>query len=145
MNVVCITGRAVKDPDIRRPEGSDFTIANFSLAVSREYKDKSGKYGVDYIDCTAFGKTAEFVEKYVKKGVKFEVKGNVRQERWKTKDGAWRSKMSVMVEQIRYAESAASSRAANAEPDETGVTINDGTVNEFMSVPDIGDDEVPFI
>lgn len=143
MNVVCITGRVVKDAEIKN-SGDNFSVANVTLAVQRDFPDKSGKFGVDYIECVIFGKTVEFAEKYCKKGVKFEVLGKLRQDRWQTKEGQWRSKTSVTVDSIRFAETIASSKRATKGQDNSGVTINDSVVSDFM---DVGayDDEVPFI
>ena len=61
MNKVILMGRLVRDPEIR--QAKDMSVAKFTLAV-----DRIGKEGADFITCTAFKKTAEVIEKYVKKG-----------------------------------------------------------------------------
>ena len=68
MNVVILIGRLTKDPEIRYSQGAPQTcISRFSIAVNRRFK-REGDSDADFFDCTAFGKTAEFMEKYLHKG-----------------------------------------------------------------------------
>ena len=67
-----------REPDIRYAAGNSTAVAKFCIAVNRRFK-QDGQPSADYINCTAFGKLAEFVEKYGRKGVKFEISG-----RWQT-------------------------------------------------------------
>lgn len=134
MNMVAITGRLTRDADIRTFEGSDNKIANMSLAVQREYKGADGKYGTDFIDVVAFGKAVGFIERFGKKGVKFEISGSLRQDKWTDKTGATRTRMVVSVSKISFAESKSGSSEGGKPSD-----------NGFMDIPDISDDEVPFV
>ena len=68
MNNVALTGRFARDPDIRYTDGGS-TIARFTLACDRRFKQENGP-AADFISCVAFGKTAEFIEKYFQKGMK---------------------------------------------------------------------------
>ena len=72
MNSVDISGRMTREPEVRY--AADKPFAKFCLAVNRRFK-QDGQANADFINCTAFGKMAEFVEKYGRKGVKFEVHG----------------------------------------------------------------------
>ena len=71
MNKVILMGRTTKDADIKSGE---MTVARFTLAVDRRTKDKA----TDFISCVAFGKTAEFIQKYISKGTKVLVTGSIR-------------------------------------------------------------------
>lgn len=75
MNKVILMGRLTKDPDIRYSQGEKSTaVARFSLAVDRKFKQE-GQPTADFINCLAFGKRAEFIEKYCRKGTKLVVEG----------------------------------------------------------------------
>ena len=78
MNRVILIGRLTKDPEVRYTQGDKpMAIARYTLAVDRRIK-KDGQDNADFIPCVAFGKAAEFVEKYVKKGTKLAVSGRIQ-------------------------------------------------------------------
>ena len=64
MNKVILIGRTTRDADVRYSQGTNLAVAKFNLAVERKFK-KDGEQGADFINCIAFGKTAEVIEKYV--------------------------------------------------------------------------------
>ena len=69
MNRVILMGRLTRDPEVRYTQGeSSSAIAKFGIAVDRRFKNRNGEYEADFFNCTAFGKQAEFAEKYLKKG-----------------------------------------------------------------------------
>ena len=139
MNSVNITGRMTREPDIRYATGNNTTVAKFCIAVNRRFK-QDGQPSADYINCTAFGKLAEFVEKYGRKGVKFEISGRWQTGSYKNKDGNTVYTNECMVESIEFAESkSSSSQQGNSAPEPMG---SDG--NEWMSIPDGIDEELPF-
>lgn len=73
MNQVILMGRLVKDPEIRMTKGNEpMKVANYVLAVNDGLK-KNGEQDVDFINCVAFGRSAELAEKYLKKGMKMQV------------------------------------------------------------------------
>lgn len=76
MNSVQLTGRLTRDPEVRYTDGGS-TIARFTLAVNRRFKSESGP-DADFISCVAFGKTAEFIEKYFTKGRKMDLNGRIQ-------------------------------------------------------------------
>lgn len=79
MNRVDLTGYVGNDPDVRWSQGTpSYCIASYRLAVKRRTKDKEGIYGTDWIQCRAIGKGGEFASKYVKKGMRMEVSGQIR-------------------------------------------------------------------
>ena len=93
INVVSIqgVGRLVKDPDVRYLPGSDNAVAVFSLATSTKYKDKEQSC---FVECVVFGKRAEAVGTYLRKGAKVYVRGTLQQDVWE-QDGQKRSKHPV--------------------------------------------------
>ena len=127
MNLVVIMGRLVRDPEIRHAK-DNMCVAKFTVAVDRRGKDKE----TDFISCTAFGKTAEFCEKYIKKGTKVALEGRWQTGSYTNKEGAKVYTNDCIVDQIEFAESKKSEETAPKAPD------------DFMNVPDNIDDEIPF-
>ena len=79
MNNVSLTGRLVRDPEVRYSQGENPTgVARYTLAVSRPFKSNNGGQDADFISCVAFGKSAEFAEKYMKQGMMFAVTGRIQ-------------------------------------------------------------------
>lgn len=129
MNLVVLMGRSVRDAEIRH--SNDMTIAKFTLAVDRRGKDKEA----DFISCTAFGKTAEFCEKYIKKGTKVVTQGRWQTGSYTNKDGQKVYTNDCIIDQIEFAESKKSEeQTAPAAP----------KTDDFMNIPADIDDEVPF-
>ena len=102
MNSVCTSGRCTNDPEIRI--NNNMTIASFGIAVNRRFK-REGQPDVDFFSVNAFGKTAEFIEKYGKKGVKFEISGRLQQDRWTDKEGRNQSRVIIIADSVEFAES----------------------------------------
>ena len=103
-NKVIIGGRLTRDPDSRiTPQGKH--VANFSLAINEKRTDHTGNVveSVNFFDVTAWAKTAELVERYVKKGSTILVEGKLQQETWTDKaTGQNRSKVSIRAESIQF-------------------------------------------
>lgn len=118
MNKVTMTGRLTKDPVIRWTTGEKaMAIANFGIAVPRKIKRQDGTEA-DFFSCTAFGKTAEFIEKYWKKGMKGLFSGRIENESWTDKDGNKQQATKIMVEELEFCEKkeAAPEKAADFTP-----------------------------
>lgn len=99
-------GRLTKDPEIRYTKGSNpFPIADYTLAVDRRLAADEAQQ-TDYIPCTAYGKLAEFAEKYLHKGNKIAVVGRIRTDSWDGEDGKKKYKTSVIVDEHYFAEKA---------------------------------------
>lgn len=115
MNKVDLTGRLTKDPQSRWTNGQEsqeqICIVRFTLAVNRRKKDA----GADFISCVAFGKSAESLEKYCKKGTKLEISGRIQTGSYTNKDGGKVYTTDVIVEEWEFAESkAAAGKPASA-------------------------------
>lgn len=102
MNTWCGAGRLTNDPEIRT--NNNMTIASFGIAVNRRFK-REGQPDADFFSVNAFGKTAEFIEKYGKKGVKFEISGRLQQDRWTDKEGRSQSRVVIIADSVEFAES----------------------------------------
>ncbi|HOJ49747.1 MAG TPA: single-stranded DNA-binding protein [Spirochaetota bacterium] len=96
MNRVILSGRLVSDPEIRAT-GSGVNVAKFSLAVNEYIK---GEEKTSFFDCTAFGKTADFLRQYSQKGSRVLVDGSLRQEKWQDSEGNNRYKISIIVNRV---------------------------------------------
>ena len=141
MNKVILMGRLTRDPEVRYTQGDNAAaVARFSLAVDRRFK-KDGDQTADFINCVAFGKTGEFIEKYGHKGTKFVVEGRIQTGSYTNKDGQKVYTTDVVVEQVEFAESKAS-----ADGNTTNNTANSNapTDTSFMNIPDSIDEELPF-
>ena len=139
MNKVILMGRLTRDPEVRM--SGDTAVARFSLAVDRRFK-KDGEQTADFINCVAFGKTGEFIEKYGRKGTKFVVEGRIQTGSYTNKDGQKVYTTDVVVEQVEFAESKTS-----ADGNATGNTYNsdNSTDTGFMNIPDgVEDEGLPF-
>ena len=150
MNKVILMGRLTRDPEVRYSQGASQTaVARFSIAVDRRFK-REGEPDADFFNCTAFGKQAEFIERYLHKGTKVVLSGRVQNDNYTNKEGQMVYSVRVMVDEIEFAESknAASQNeggysnnggfGGNAAPAPSGA--GDG----FMNIPDGIDEELPF-
>ena len=146
MNKCVLMGRLTRDPEVRYTQGDNASaVARFSLAVDRRFK-KDGEQTADFINCVAFGKTGEFIEKYGCKGTKFVVEGRIQTGSYINKDGQKVYTTDVVVEQVEFVESkAASAQNGNqnaSTPTRPNVAQNDS--DGFMNIPDAIDEELPF-
>ena len=146
MNKVILMGRLTRDPEVRYSQGEASTaIARFSLAVDRRFKREGEDQTADFINCVAFGRTAEFMERYARKGTKFVVEGRIQTGSYINKDGQKVYTTEVYVENLEFAESKSSSDNNNGgyvpadRPSPSGAA-GDG----FMNIPDGIDEELPF-
>ncbi len=150
MNKVILMGRLTRDPDIRYSSGETATaVARFTLAVDRRFARKDGDQTADFIGCVAFGRQAEFMEKYFHQGMRAVVCGRIQTGSYTNRDGQKVYTTDVVVEEIEFAESKAASDASRANagggyqsapaPSPMGAA-GDG----FMNIPDGIDEELPF-
>lgn len=136
MNKVNLIGRLTADPDIRYSQGENATcVARYRLAVNRKYK-KDGEQEADFISCVAFGKSGEFAEKYLSKGMKIAVSGRIQTGSYTNNDGQKVYTTDIVVEEHEFCES------KNASG---GVAVSQQSSSDgFMNIPDNIDDEIPF-
>ena len=142
MNSVQLLGRLTRDPEVRYTDGGS-TIARFSIAVDRRFKQEGGETA-DFISCIAFGRTAEFIEKYFAKGVKIALNGRIQTGSYTNKDGVKVYTTDVVVENVEFAESKGASNANDGGYSAPVRTPNTSISDGFMNIPDGIDEELPF-
>ena len=140
MNQIILMGRLTKSPEIRYSRGANQTmVASFSLAVDRRFR-RDGGPEADFFNCAAFGKQAEFVEKYLQKGVKILLSGRMENNDYTNKDGQRVRSYQIMTESIEFAES----KRATEEAQEERRRRVEQPKDDFINVDNLGDDELPW-
>lgn len=139
MNLILLCGRLTKDPEVRYG-ANNTAIARFSIAVDRRFK-RDGQPTADFFNCTAFGKTGEFIEKYFRKGSKILVNGEMQNDNYKNKDGQMVYGFQVLVNNVEFAESKAASQQNGYAPQAVPVQQAD---DSFMQIPDGIEESLPF-
>ena len=143
MNICIHSGRLTKDPD-SRTTSSGTLVCDFSLAVDRKFK-REGQPSADFLNFTAFGKTAEFVEKWVHKGTKLVVQSTLQNNNYQGRDGKTVYRNTLMVESVEFAESKAASQKANANNNGSdAVPANNDSKDDFMNISGAIGEELPF-
>ena len=116
MNKVILMGRLTRDPEIRWTQGQDqMCIARFTLAVDRRQRRQDGQQAADFPSCTAFGKSAEFCEKYLKKGTKVAIAGRLQTGSYTNRDNVKVYTTDVICEDIEFAESKSQDGSGNQQ------------------------------
>lgn len=144
MNKVILIGRLTRDPEIRYSQGASSTaVASFSIAVDRRFK-RDGEPDADFFNCTAFGKQAEFVERYLKKGTKMVVVGRVQNDNYTNKEGQKVYSTRIMVDELEFAESKNAAGGESSEYRPSARPEPGAAGDGFMNIPDGIDEELPF-
>lgn len=145
MNKIILMGRLTRDPDMRVTTGENaMTISRYTLAVDRRTrKTDTNESTADFITCVAFGKAAEFAEKYFHQGMRVLITGRIQTGSYTNKDGNKVYTTDVIVEEQEFADSKAAGQtiSANTPVPRPELTAEDG----FMQLPvGIDDDGIPF-
>lgn len=145
MNKVILMGRLTRDPEVRYSQGeNNLAIARYTLAVDRRFQRNSDQTA-DFISCVAFGKAAEFAEKWFKQGIKVAVTGRIQTGSYTNKDGAKVYTTEVVIEEQEFAESKnAASPNGGGAPNAPHPTPSAASGDGFMSIPDGVEDQLPF-
>ena len=148
MNKVILMGRLTRDPDVRYSAGESGTsVARYTLAVDRRFNKRDGEATADFISCVAFGRSAEFAEKYFHQGMRVSISGRIQTGSYTNKDGVKVYTTEVIVEEQEFAESRAESEAnrgmyqQSAPSPAPSAPAGDG----FMNIPDGIDEELSLI
>ena len=135
-------GRITRDPEVRYSQGENaMAIARFTLAVDRRFRRDDAS--TDFIGCVAFGRNAEFIEKYFRQGTKALITGRIQTGSYTNKDGQKVYTTDVVVEDQEFAESKnaqSESGFQSMSRPQPSAAIGDG----FMNIPDGIDEELPF-
>lgn len=137
MNNITLIGRLARDPELRVIQGNtEITVTKFSIAVNRKYKAAGEERPrADFLECTAWGKTGEFIDKYFKKGNLIALKGSVETDSYTNKDGVKIKTVYVRVDEAEFT----GEKTQDSSPETPGATP-DG----FMNIPDGIEDDLPF-
>ena len=150
MNKVILMGRLTRDPDVRYSAGDNSTaVARYTLAVDRRFsrrEDNGNGQNADFIGCVAFGKSAEFAEKYLHQGTKIVITGRIQTGSYVNRDGQKVYTTDVVVEDQEFAESKATGSGSRSENSKQQNSRNAAPVDEsgFMNIPEGLDEELPF-
>ena len=145
MNKAILMGRLTREPEVRYSQtDSSMVIAKFSLAVDRRFKKQGDEVTTDFFNCTAFGKQAEFVEKYLKKGTKVVVTGRIQNDNYTNKDGQKVYSVQIIVEEMEFAESKANAEQRGQEDNNMPPAMGEPGADGFMNIPDGIGNELPF-
>lgn len=133
----------MRDPEVRYGGANNTAVAKYTLAVDRKFK-RDGEPTADFIQCTVFGRAAEFAEKYFRQGMRISVSGRIQTRNYTNKDGVKVYTTEVIVEEQEFAESLAEqerNRRAQEQPSPYGSASTD---DGFANIPDGIDEELPF-
>ena len=137
MNKVVLIGRLTKDPDLNFAAGSGTAVTRFTLAVKRPFK----KEETDFINCKAFGKTAETIAQYITKGRQLAITGNIRTGSYDAKDGTKRYTTDILVESFEFI---GNSGGNNNSQGNTSYQDNFGGMSFEDEMTPVDDGDMPF-
>ena len=170
MNKVILIGRLTRDPEIRYSNGDNMAIARYTLAVDRRFK-RDSEQTADFIPCVAFGRSAEFAEKFLQQGKKIAITGRIQTGSYTNREGAKVYSTEVIVEEQEFVESknaeggssswqgGANSRQGGyaqqdsysqqgggySQPNPMGEAPSEPDLDDgFMNIPDSIDEKLPF-
>ena len=138
MNNVTLVGRLSKDPDLRFTPGKGTPVTRFNVAVKKRIKDAEGNYGADFIQCLAFGKTAENIANYFTKGREIAIVGSLSTGSYEDKQGVKRYTTNVIVNSFDFVGTAPKGNTLGTQ--DTGFG-SQALVDDMMPVDD---NDVPF-
>ena len=138
LNHITIMGRLTRDPELRRT-GSGKPVASFTVAVDRDFSQGDQKE-TDFIDCVAWNKTGEFVDKYFSKGSMIVVAGRLQIRSWNDKDGNKRRTAEVVADNVYFGESKSQESRGTQAPSYGGYTT---PANDYATLDD-DDAQLPF-
>lgn len=155
MNKVILMGRLTRDPEVRYSAGDNsMAVARYTLAVDRRFRRDSDQQTADFIPCKAFGRQAEFAEKYFRQGLKIVVVGRIQTGSYVNRDNVKVYTTDVIVDEQEFAESKAASesyqaprQSASAPGDPSsafGMDQDASAVDGFMNIPEELEEGLPF-
>ena len=144
LNSISIMGRLSSDPQLRRT-ASGKAVASFSVACERDFKNQqTGEKGVDFIECVAWGGTAEMVEKYFHKGQMAVATGRLQLRDWTDKNGQKRRQAEILVNSIYFCGSKESGTQSGSGDDNGYITPAYQAPAHSANFAELEDDDLPF-
>lgn len=154
-NRVLLLGNLTRDPELRFTP-SNMAVANLGVAVNRRYKGQDGetKEEVTFVDCEAWGRTAEVISQYLTKGKPIFIEGRLKLDQWQDKDGGNRSKLKVVVETFQFVDSRGADgggggggsgpRPQQRTPQPAGQRVDPAESARGPEFEPIGEEDIPF-
>ena len=137
MNLVVEIGRLTRDPEEKNG------AVRISIAVPRRFKNKDGQYDSDFINCVAFAKTGEFIQKYFHKGEKIAITGRIQTGSYTNSDGKKVYTTDVVIDNAEFVESKnVATPVSESRANHEGMSHPQDS--SFMDIPSGNDDELPF-
>lgn len=146
MNKVILIGRLTQEHTKRTTEGGSIVISN-SIAVRREIANQQGEYDADFVNIVAFGKTAELLEKWFRKGDRIGVEGRIQTSRYQNAQGENRYQTAIVVEKVEFLQEKREQPTQPAYNDYPYAPQQQAPKQNFANQPnqfDITDDDLPF-
>ena len=143
-NRVILMGRLTRDPELKHLP-SNTAVTDIALAVNDRWKDKNSgesKERVNYIDCVAFGRTAEVINEYFRKGNPILIEGSLRMEQWQDKEGKNRSKLKVVIDGFEFIGSRGEGGDRGGPPHSSNQPVGAGQPTEGHQP--LNEDDIPF-
>lgn len=140
MNKFIGLGRLTKNPELRSTQ-SGLKVASFTLAINRNFKNKEGKYDADFLNCQAFKNTAEFIEKYFKKGSMMAITARAQTRNYDDNDGKKRFVTEFIVEEVYFA-------GSNEKKNETSIEVPQNYTSDYDTAESevtLSDEDLPFL
>ena len=138
MNKVILIGRLTRDPETRYSQSAEpVAIARFSLAVNRRFK-RDGEPDADFINCVAFGRTGEFIEKYFKKGMQIAVTGRLNVRSYEDQTGQRRWSTDVVIDEAEFTESRAAFESRPSQQNSAQNAHDDNMAERYTPPADPG-------
>lgn len=145
LNVVAIIGRMVKDPELKTTN-SGKSVCSFRIANDSGYKDASGQSQTNWLDVTAWSKTAEFVCKYFPKGALIAIDGRLQTRQYQDKNGQNRTAVEIVAQNVSFGGSKESTSHAPQNAAQRPTALSQRTQGEpdadYALIEDDGD--LPF-
>jgi single-strand DNA-binding protein len=137
INSIILVGRLTKNIEIRFTS-NEKAVGNFTIALNRKFKNQNGEYETDFIDCVIFGKQAETMAQYTKKGDLIGAEGSIQKRTYEDKEGNKRYTTEIMVEKITFLQTNKKEKIEENEFENASIKTNQ--TQQF----EITDDDLPF-
>ena len=144
-NKVILMGNLTRDPQLSYLP-SQTAVVDFTIAVNRRWTGQDGqkREEVCFVDCRAFGKPAETINKYCKKGKPLMVEGRLTFDSWTGQDGVKKSKLRVTVENFQFLPIGGGRGGEQSSPADEGSQIPSEDAGPVNDIPNSGKDDIPF-
>ena len=138
MNKIIIKGRITKEIELKYTQASNTAVVSFTVAVNRDFVKQGEERQTDFINCVAYGKTAEFVSKYFSKGQEILLTGRLQNRNWEDEQGQKHYVTEIIVENVEFCGSKKEQAEAKEKQEEREAIQNE---NDYSIS---SDDELPF-